>query len=232
MTRTHRYSNSPPAHWSRAPVLFPALWRTPATHWLVDWINRDKLWHNVFGLVFGEFTVSCVYGKCLTAFARVLIRIHTSKTGWNTWCGKNKKQNTTTTKKKKNTHTSTAKSFSSNDHAGTARHAKNVYMSDACRRWRVTERRQDATLANVMKTYQWAKNKTKKTTNKQTNKPNHTRWRKNSRLFVIIWGNKMHQHKHLDRSTNLLWYGLTELMWKTKTNTKKGQLIDKLQNRC
>lgn len=35
----------------------------------------------------------------------------------------------------------------------------------------------------------------------------------------------MHQHKHPDRNTNLLWYGLTELMWGTK---KQRQSIDKL----
>lgn len=31
----------------------------------------------------------------------------------------------------------------------------------------------------------------------------------------------MHQHKHLDRNTNLLWYGLTELMWRTKNKDSR-----------
>lgn len=41
-------------------------------------------------------------------------------------------------------------------------------------------------------------------------------------LSLMVWGNKMHQqHKHPDRNTNLLWHGLTELMWGTKNKDSR-----------
>lgn len=153
-----------------------------------------------------------VYSKCLTAFTRVLIHI---QIGW-THVMKNIHSkviliqwpciNSTTHTKCLNVRCmllflfdclTITESVSTLFECG-------VYHWSRCKYLKWPMKLPQLLIHDKKKTYssQWAKNKF-------------------SLLSLMIWGNKMHQHKHPDRNTNLLWYGLTELMWSTKNKDSR-----------